>query len=65
LTDYTLLTDSPRQFLFTADRVIGDIDSALEAEALAYGVSLEDLVPEPEGRKKIAQSIQYDFPKVL
>jgi len=60
LTDYTLLTESPSQFRFAVSRVIGDIDSALEAEALAHGISLEDFVPDAEGRKKIVLSIQYE-----
>lgn len=60
LTDYTLLAQSPSQFRFASSRDIGDIDSALEAEALAHGTYLEDLVPDPEGRNKIILSIQYE-----
>lgn len=60
LTDYMLLAESPSQFRFATSRVIGDIDFALEAEALAHGTYLEDFIPDPEGRKKIIQSIQYE-----
>lgn len=60
LTNFSLLTDSPSHFRFATNPVLGDIDSALEAEALAHGVSLEEFVPDPEGRKRIIQSIQYE-----
>lgn len=60
LADYTLNTDRPSHFRLVASRWAGDIDSALEAEALAHGVSLEEFVPDPEGRKRIIQSIQYE-----
>jgi 5-methylcytosine-specific restriction enzyme A len=60
LTDFTLFTDKPSHFRFANDRETQSIDGALEAESLAHGVSLEDYVPDPEGRKRIIQSIQYE-----
>lgn len=60
LTYYTLNTDRPSHFRFVTGSLTADIDSALEAEALAHGVGLEEFVPDPEGRQKIVQSIRYE-----
>ena len=60
LTNYTLFTGKPSHFRFAVDRETQSIDGALEAESLAHGVSLEDYVPDAEGRKRIVQSIQYE-----
>lgn len=60
LTGYTLNSNRPSHFRFVVSRLAVAIDLALEAEALAHGVGLEEFVPDPEGRRKIIQSIQYE-----
>ncbi len=60
LTDHTLHTDKPSHFRFATDPTMSSVDGALEAEAIAHGVSLEDFIPDAEGRKRVIQSIQYE-----
>ena len=60
LTNFTLNTDKPSHFRFAGDRETQSIDGALEAESLAHGISLEDYIPDPEGRQRVVQSIQHE-----
>lgn len=60
LTDHTIYADKPSLFRFAGDTSVLSLDSALEAEALTHGVSLEDFVPDAEGRKRILQSVSYE-----
>ena len=60
LIDYTEYSDKPNHFRFANDKNLRDAVSSLETESITHGVELSEFVPNPEGRKKIAQSIRFE-----
>lgn len=53
-------TDRPSRFVFDTKRTEVIAAGAIEAEKAAQGTPGADYVPEPEGRKKLRQHVEYE-----
>jgi 5-methylcytosine-specific restriction enzyme A len=60
LISYVLNSITPSLFRFVTEKRMKDIQSSIETESITHGVGLDEFFPEPEGRKKIIQSVQYE-----
>lgn len=61
--DYWTITEYGKQLAsegVSARTLPDDAPSALATISITHGVSLEEFVPDPEGRKKIVESVQYE-----